>query len=76
MSKIAIRYKSSMSDKWLAESISMATSGPQTVWVWVSNINLATHITVGILPDPIGMFAIPHNVSIETKITDLGEFEL
>ena len=53
----------------------MTVSGPKTTWAWVDDINLATHINMGILPNPIGMFAVPHNVSIETKITDLGEYE-
>ena len=76
MIKISIRYQNSQDPaKWLAESVDMTVSGPKTTWAWVDDINLATHINMGILPNPIGMFAVPHNVSIETKITDLGEYK-
>jgi len=71
-----IRYQNSQDPaKWLAEEVIMTPSGGLTSWAWVDDINLATHINMGILPETIGMFAVPHNVSIETKITDLGEYK-
>ena len=70
-----IRYSNKDATKWLAEKVVMTVSGGLTYWDWVDDINLATHINVGILPSTIRDFTVPHYVSIETKITDLGEYK-
>ena len=75
MAKV-ICYSNKDATLWLAETVLMTASGPKTVWSWLDDIHLATPINVGILPPSIREAIVPHNVSIETNIIDLGEYEL